>query len=193
MHQAALEFCGLAMSFRAASTRPEMRGQRFRVRADAMFTVWYFQNSGGRSPLLNRILRFLWAQLRSADGTIVDMVHVAGSRFVAEVTDFLSRPPIFPERPVADNVEWRLELPWFLRIQAWARCHFAADLFADRDNHRLPVFFFAAICAGAVGLSRLFRQRLASRRLVCFPAAAPNTPRRSARVGHKPPAGAPRA
>jgi hypothetical protein len=53
---------------------------------------------------------------------------------------------------VADNVEWRLELPWFLRIQAWARCHFAADLFADRDSHRLPVFFFAAICAASAGL-----------------------------------------
>ena len=73
---------GLAMSFRAASTRPEMRGKRFRLPADAMVTVWYFRNSGGRSPLLNRILRFLWAQLRSADGTIVDMVHVAGSRLM---------------------------------------------------------------------------------------------------------------
>jgi hypothetical protein len=71
---------------------------------------------------------------------------------VAEGTDFLSRQPILPESPVADNVEWRLELPWFLRIQAWARCHFAADLFADRDSHRLPVFFFAAICADAAGL-----------------------------------------
>jgi hypothetical protein len=49
-----------------------------------MVTVWCFRNSGGRSPLLNRILRFLWAQLRSADGTIVDMVHVAGSRLLLE-------------------------------------------------------------------------------------------------------------
>jgi len=47
-----------------------------------MVTVWYFRTSSGRSPLLNRILRFLWAQLRSADGTIVDMVHVAGSRLM---------------------------------------------------------------------------------------------------------------
>ncbi len=166
LHQAALEFYGFAMSFRAASTRPEMRDKRFRVRADAMVTVWYFRNSGGRSPLLNRILRFLWAQLRAADSTIVDMVHVAGSQCCCG--HGLPRPPakIFPESSVADRVEWRLELPWFLRIQALARCHFAADLFADRANHRLPVFFFAAICAGAAALSRRFRQQLASRRLV---------------------------
>ena len=156
MHQAALELYGLAMSFRAASTRPELRGKRFRVRVDAMVTVWYFKNHGGRSPLLNRIFRFLWEQLRAVGSTIVDMVHVAGAQFVAEGTDLLSRPPFFPENSVADRDEWRLEQQWFLRIQNWAGCELAADLFADRDNHRLPVFFSAAICADAAGLPDCF-------------------------------------
>jgi len=156
MHQAALELYGLAMSFRAASTRPEMRGKRFRVRVDAMVTVWYFKNYGGRSPLLNRIFRFLWEQLRAVGSTIVDMVHVAGTQFVSEGTDLLSRPPFFPENSVADRDEWRLEQHWFLRVQDWAGCQLAADLFADRDNHRLPVFFSAAICADAAGVPDCF-------------------------------------
>ena len=59
MHQAARELYGLAMAFRAASSDPSLRGRRFRVRVDAMVTVWHFRNSGGRSSLLNKIYRFL--------------------------------------------------------------------------------------------------------------------------------------
>ncbi len=93
MHQAALELYGLAMSVRAASSDPRMRNKRFRVRVDAMVTVWYFKNSGGRSGLLNKLFRFLWELLRAVGSTIVDMVHVPCTTFVAEGTDLLSRPP----------------------------------------------------------------------------------------------------
>ena len=117
MHQAARELYGLAMSFRAASSDPRMRNKRFRVRVDAMVTVWYFKNSGGRSALLNKVFRFLWEQLRAVGSTIVDMVHVPGTTFVTEGTDLLSRPPAFPQNTVADRDHWRLELSWFLRIQ----------------------------------------------------------------------------
>ena len=151
MHQAARELYGLAMAFRAASSDPSMRGRRFRVRVDAMVTVWYFRNSGGRSGLLNRIYRFLWEQLRAVGSSIVEMVHVPGSQFVIEGTDRLSRPLEPPLNSIADRDEWRVERSWFARIQDWAQCTFAADLFADRDNHRLPLFYSASCCADAVG------------------------------------------
>ena len=44
-----------------------------------------------------------------------------------------------------------MERSWFERIQDWAQCTFAADLFAHRDNHRVPLFFSASCCADAVG------------------------------------------
>ena len=169
MYQAALELYGLAMSFRAASTDARMRNKRFRVRVDAMVTVWYFKNSGGRSILLNKVLRFLWEQLRAVGSTIVDMVHVPGSTFVSEGTDLLSRPPAFPENTVADRDNWRLELSWFQRVQVWAGCTFAADLFADRDNHRLPVFFSAAVCAEASGVPDCFANQWPLGVLYAFP------------------------
>lgn len=84
MHQAALELFGLAMAFGAAAGSTDMRGKRFRVRVDAMVTAHYFNNSGGRSPLMNRLYRLLWAQLRALGSTIVEMVHVPGVQFVAE-------------------------------------------------------------------------------------------------------------
>jgi RNase P/RNase MRP subunit p29 len=151
MHQAARELYGLAMAVRAASSDPSMRGRRFRVRVDAMVTVWYFRNSGGRSSLLNKIYRFLWEQLRAVGSSIVEMVHVPGSQFVIEGTDLLSRPLEPPLNSIADRDEWRVEQTWFERIQDWAQCTFAADLFADRDNHRLPLFYSAGCCADAVG------------------------------------------
>ena len=169
MHQAALELYGLAMSFRAASTDPRMHNKRFRVRVDAMVTVWYFKNSGGRSSLLNKVFRFLWEQLRAVGSTIVDMVHVPGTQFVSEGTDLLSRPPAFPENTVADRDEWCVALPWFQRIQEWAGCTFTADLFADRDNHRLPVFFSASICADASGVPDCFANRWPPGVLYAFP------------------------
>ena len=169
MHQAALELYGLAMSVRAASSDPRMRNKRFRVRVDAMVTVWYFKNSGGRSSLLNKLFRFLWEQLRAVGSTIVDMVHVPGTTFVAEGTDLLSRPPAFRENTVADRDHWRLDQSWFLRIQEWAGCTFAADLFADRDNHRLPVFFSAAVCADAAGVPDCFANRWPPGVLYAFP------------------------
>jgi hypothetical protein len=151
MHQAARELYGLAMAVQAASSDPSLRGRRFRVRVDAMVTVWYFRNSGGRSGLLNKIFRFLWEQLRAVGSTIVDMVHVPGAQFVIEGTDRLSRPLEPPLNSIADRDEWRVEHSWFERIQDWAQCAFAADLFADRDNHRLPLFYSATYCAEAVG------------------------------------------
>ena len=151
MHQAARELYGLAMAFRAASSDPSLRGRRFRVRVDAMVTVWYFRNSGGRSSLLNKIYRFLWAQLRAVGSSIVEMVHVPGAQFVIEGTDLLSRPPEPPLNSIEDRDEWRVERSWFERIQDWAQCSFAADLFADRDNHRVPLFYSASCCADAVG------------------------------------------
>ena len=97
------------------------------------------------------------------------MVHVPGTTFVAEGTDLLSRPPAFRENTVADRYHWRLQLPWFLRIQEWAGCTFAADLFADRDNHRLPVFFSAAVCAEAAGVPDCFANRWPPGVLYAFP------------------------
>jgi hypothetical protein len=151
MHQAALELFGLAMAFRAAAVRTDMRGKRFRVRVDATVTVSYFRNSGGRSPLMNRLYRLLWTQLRALGSTIVEMVHVPGVQFVAEGTDQLSRPPQAPLNSVPDRDEWRVTRLWFERIQEWAREDFVVDLFADRDNHRLPAFYAPCGCAEALG------------------------------------------
>jgi hypothetical protein len=116
-----------------------------------MVTVHYFNNSGGRSPLMNRLYRLLWAQLRALGSTIVEMVHVPGVQFVAEGTDLLSRPPTARLNSVPDRDEWRVTLLWFQRIQEWAREDFVVDLFADRDNHRLPSFYAPGGCAEALG------------------------------------------
>jgi hypothetical protein len=169
MHRAALELYGLAMAFRAAASNPAFRGKRFRVRVDAMVTVWYFKNYGGRSALLNKIFRFLWEQLRAVGSTIVDMVHTPGSQFVIEGTDLLSRPVSFPENSVADRDQWRVAASWFDRIQQWAGVSFVADLFADRDNHRLPIFFSDEICAEAAGQPDCFANRWPAGVLYAFP------------------------
>jgi len=76
---------------------------------------------------------------------------VPGDQFVLEGTDRLSRPLEPALNSIEDRDEWRVERSWFERIQDWARCTFAADLFADRDNHRLPLFYSASRCAEAVG------------------------------------------
>ena len=80
MRQAALELYGWAMSVRAVSSDPALRGKR----VDAMVTVWHFKNAGSRSSALIRIYRFLWEQLRAVGSSIVDMVHVPSSQFVLE-------------------------------------------------------------------------------------------------------------
>jgi hypothetical protein len=156
MHQAALELYALATVVRDLASRPDTRGSRLLVRTDAMSTVWYFRNHGGRSPLLNKIFRYLYAQLSAAGMRVVDCVHISGLQMIAEGVDALSRPR--PHRPnsTADRAQWRVTAAWFQRFQHWVAEPLAVDLFASRTDHRLPRFYALQPCAEAEGVPNCF-------------------------------------
>ena len=156
MHQAALELYALATVVRDLATRPDTRGSRLLVRTDAMSTVWYFRHHGGRSPILHKIFRYLYAQLSAAGMRIVDCVHISGTQMVAEGVDALSRPR--PPRPntSADRAQWRVTSHWFQRFQRWAAEPLTMDLFASRTDNRLPRFYCIQPCAEAEGVPNCF-------------------------------------
>jgi hypothetical protein len=78
------ELLALGMTMREMAASPEYRGRRFRVRVDAISTVYYWRNHGGRSQQLTPLLRFVLAQCRAAGVQIVDVALVSGVRFVDE-------------------------------------------------------------------------------------------------------------
>ena len=90
MPQCHRELFALGMAIRDMAAADSYRGRRFRVRVDALASVFYWKNSGGRSKQLTRLLRFVLAKYRAAGFQIVDMVHVPGVRFVEEGIDSLS-------------------------------------------------------------------------------------------------------
>ena len=156
MHQAALELYALATVVRDLASRPDSRGCRLLVRTDAMSTVWYFRNHGGRSPLLNKIFRYLYAQLSAAGMRVVDCVHISGLQMIAEGVDALSRPRPHRLNSTADRSRWRVTAPWFQRFQHWVAEPLAVDLFASRTDHRLPRFYTLEPCAEAEGVPNCF-------------------------------------
>jgi len=121
MPQCHRELYAQGMAIREMAANPEFRGRRFGVRVDAISTVYYWHNNGGRSQQLTRLLRFALAQCRAAGVQIVDVVHVSGVRFVEEVVDRLSRPRAMPPNTTADRDHWRLFLR-LVRVAAGLGC-----------------------------------------------------------------------
>ena len=156
MHQTALELYALATVVRDLATRPETRGSRLLVRTDAMSTVYYFRHHGGRSPILHKIFRYLYAQLSAAGMRVVDCVHIRGLQMVAEGVDGLSRPRPPRLNTRADRAQWRVTCHWFQRFEQWAAEPLTIDLFASRTDHRLPRFYAVQPCAEAEGVPNCF-------------------------------------
>ena len=169
MPQCHRELYALGMAIREMAASPEYRGRRFRVRVDAISTVYYWHNNGGRSQQLTRLLRFVLAQCRAAGVQIVDVVHVSGVRFVEEGVDRLSRPRAMPLNTTADRDHWRLSSAWFELLQAWAAEAVTMDLMAERDNARCPQFFALHLSKDAVGVPDAFANEWPEGLLYCFP------------------------
>jgi len=140
----------LGMAIREIAASPEFRGQRFRVRVDAISTVYYWHNNGGRSHQLTRLLRFVLVQCRAAGVQIVDVVHVPGVRVVEEGVDRLSRPRAMPLNTTADRDHRSLSSAWFELLQDWAAEAVTMDLMAERDNAQCPQFFALHLSKDAV-------------------------------------------
>ena len=169
MAQCHRELFALGMAIRDMAADDSYRGRRFRVRVDALASVFYWRNSGGRSKQLTRLLRFVLAQCRAAGVQIVDMVHVSGVRFVEEGIDSLSRPRELPLNTTADRDQWRISCRWFEILQSWAGEAIVMDLMAERDNARCARFFAPFLSKDAVGVPDAFANPWPEGLLYCFP------------------------
>ena len=72
----------------------ELAGKRTRIQVDAITTVTYWRNRGGKSLLLTSMTKLLWATCVANRITIIEIVHIAGSTMVVEGVDDLSRPKL---------------------------------------------------------------------------------------------------
>ena len=70
----------------------QLAGKKIRIRVDAKSTELYWKNGGGKSPILTRMTKLLWATCVAHRVTIVNIVHIPGTRMVEEGVDDLSRP-----------------------------------------------------------------------------------------------------
>ena len=97
----------------------QLGGKRIRIRVDAMSTVLYWRNGGGRSAVLTRMTKLLWATCVCHRITIVDIVHIAGTRMVEEGVDAISRPAPFPFGSERDREGWSLSEEAFGVLDVW--------------------------------------------------------------------------
>ena len=114
----------------------QLSGKKIRIRVDAKSTELYWKNGGGRSPILTRMTKLLWATCVAHRITIVDIVHIAGTRMVEEGVDSLSRPKAAAFGSERDRQEWSLTGEVVRLLQVWVGGPFSMDRFASRTNKK---------------------------------------------------------
>ena len=124
--------------------------------ADAKTTELYWKNGGGKSPILTRMTKLLWATCVAHRITIVDIVHIAGTRMVEEGVDDLSRPKPAMLGSERDRAEWSLTSDIVQLLQGWAQGAFTFDRFASRVNHKCVRYSAAGWEPEAVGPASAF-------------------------------------
>lgn len=112
----------------------QLAGKRIRIRVDAMTTVSYWKNGGGKSALLTSMTKLLWATCLANRITIVDIVHIAGTTMVEEGVDDLSRPKLASFGSERDREGWSLTTECLQLLQRWVGGPFSIDRFASRVN-----------------------------------------------------------
>ena len=78
--------------------------------------------------------KLLWATCVAHRITIVDVVHIPGTRMVEEGVDDLSRPKKVVFGSEKDRAEWSLTVETVSLLQAWVGGSFTFDRFASRVN-----------------------------------------------------------
>ena len=120
----------------------QLSGKKIRIRVDAKTTELYWKNGGGKSPILTRMTKLLWATCVGHRITIVGIVHIAGTRMVEEGVDDLSRPKKAVFGSERDREHWALTEEVFGLLQAWVGGPFSFDRFASQVNKKCERFAF---------------------------------------------------
>ena len=136
----------------------QLSGKKIRIRVDAKTTELYWKNGGGKSPILTRMTKLLWATCVGHRITIVDIVHIAGTRMVEEGVDDLSRPKKTVFGSERDREHWALTEEVFGLLQAWVGGPFSFDRFASRVNKKCERFAAAGWEPEAVGPAGAFAE-----------------------------------
>lgn len=114
----------------------QLHGKKIRIRVDAKTTELYWKNGGGKSPILTNMTKLLWATCVANRITVVDVVHIPGTRMVEEGVDDLSRPKKVAFGSEKDRAEWSLTGEGMACIQAWLGGPISFDRFASRVNRK---------------------------------------------------------